>query len=70
MFFSIVFDTKIVNTEGKGDRLPVMFLIARGSCTLLVTFSDQPCFEQLLCNDAGLWQSMHTFLDADIDITI
>ena len=70
MFFSNIFDTKIVNREGKGDRSPVMFPIARGSCTLLVTFCDQLCFKQLLCNDAGLWQSVHTFLDADIDIIV
>ena len=69
-FFSDVFDPEIVSTEGKGDRSLVMLPVARGSCTLPVTFSDQPYFEEFLCSDASLWQSIHTFLDVDIDITI
>ena len=45
MFPSDVFDAKVINTESERDWSPVMFRIAGCNGTLMVAFSNKPCFE-------------------------
>ena len=70
MFPSDVFDSKVINTEGKRDWSPVVLPKTWCNGALMVAFCNKTFFKELLCNDASLWQPVHTFLDTDIYVPI
>ena len=68
--FATIFHTKIINTEGKADGSPIMCPETGVDFALVVTVGLEALFEELLRNDAGLRESIHTFLNAHKDISI
>jgi hypothetical protein len=68
--FANIFHTEVIDTEGKADGSPIMCPETGVDFALVVTIGLEALFEELLRNDAGLWESMHTFLNALKDISI
>jgi hypothetical protein len=65
-----VLDTKVVDTESEQERSPVMFPKAWSDIALLVAMLVELFFEKILCKDARLQETIHTFLYFDLDCTI
>ncbi len=65
-----VLDTKVVNTESEQERPPVMFPKARCAIALMVAVLVEAFFEEFLCKDACLRETIHSFLYIDVDCTI
>jgi hypothetical protein len=70
MLLPNVLDAKIVNTESEQERLPVMFPKAPFDIALLVAMLVESFFEEILCKDARLRETIHTLLYFDVDCTI
>ncbi len=65
-----VLDAKVVDTESKQERLPVMFSEARCDVALVVAVLVEAFFEEMLCEDARLQETIHALLYFDVDGTI
>ena len=60
MLFSNIFDAKIVHGEAETNRASVMCPQSRGCGALAIAMLCQALFQQLLGNDTGLWQAVHS----------
>ena len=70
MFFSNIFDTKIVDHKCKPDGAPVMHPEPGYEGALAITMFVQSLFKQLVCNQSGVRQAIHTKNNLDIDAII
>ncbi len=70
MFNADVFHSKVIHTECKQDGSPVVCPKTGGDGALLISVFNKAFFKELLCNDASLWKTIHTFLYAYVDISI
>ena len=70
VFFAHIFHTKVIDTEGKTDGSPIMRPETGVDCALVVAIGLEALFEELLRNDTGLWESIHTLLNAHKDVSI
>ena len=70
VFFSHIFHTEVIDTEGKTDGSPIMRPETGVDCALVVAIGLEALFEELLRNDTGLWESIHTLLNAHKDVSI
>ncbi len=65
-----ILDAKVVDTESEQERPPVMFPKARCDIALMVAMLVEAFYEEILCKDACLRESVHTLLYFDLDCTI
>ncbi len=64
-----VLDAKVVNTENEQEKPPVMFPKARCDGVLMVAVLVEVFFEEILCEDARLRETVHALLYFDVDCT-
>ena len=67
VLFPYVFDAKIVDTEGEADGVPFVGPKTWGELALLVAVFVEAFLEQLLGNQAGLWEAIHSLFNFDVD---
>ncbi len=65
-----VLDAKVIDTESDQERPPVMFPKAQCDVALLVAMLVQSFFEEILCMDARLQETIHALLYFDVDCTV
>ncbi len=65
-----VFDTKVINNEGKADGAPCMCPISRGDLALTVSGDEEAFLEEFLCKNAGLGKAVHATLDFAKNVAI
>jgi hypothetical protein len=65
-----VLDAKDIKTESEQERPPFMFPKARCEVALLAAVLVESFFEEILCKDACLWETVHALLYFDLDCTI
>ncbi len=70
MLPSHVLDAKAINGERERDGPPIMFPKAWHDFALLVAILVKLFFEEILCKDACMWETVHTLLNFDKDGTI
>jgi hypothetical protein len=63
-------DAKVVDTENEQERPPVMFPKAWCDIALMVVVLDEVLFEEILCKDACLRETVHAILYFDVNCTI
>ncbi len=61
-----VLDAQVIDTEIEQERLPVMFPKARCDVALMVAVLIEAFFEEILCNDACLRETVHALLYFDL----
>jgi hypothetical protein len=65
-----VIDAKDVDTESDQERLPVMFPKIQCDVALLVAVLVEAIFEEILCKDVHLQETVHDLLFFEIDCTL
>jgi hypothetical protein len=70
VIFSNVFDSKVVNDEREIYGVPFVFLIAWCKFALCVACLLELFFEEFLCNDACLRESVHSLLYLTVHVSI
>ena len=70
VFFSHIFHTEVIDTESKTDGSPIKRPETGVDFALVVAVGLEALFEELLRNDTGLWESIHTLLNAHKDESI
>ena len=68
--FGGVFDGKVVLNECKGDWPGVMLPQARCDWAWPVAMGSKETLELVIGQAAGLWQSVHTFANLNIDSSL
>jgi hypothetical protein len=58
--FADVLHAKIVNNKGETDGAPVMMPVSWCDSVLAVSCFVKTFGEEFLCNDAGLWEALHS----------
>jgi hypothetical protein len=70
MFVTNVFDAKVIHGQVEPDGLCEMFLKARHVWLFKVPMACKTEFQELVSEDAALWESVHTHSDLHVDIII
>ena len=70
MFFANVFDGKIVDYEYKGDGSEGVEPKSWRVASLVISMDGESFCEKFVGEDAGLGQSIHAFLDFNINVTV
>ncbi len=70
LLLPVVLDAKVVGTESEQEKLPVIFPKAWCDVALMVVVMVEVFFEEILCKDACLWETIHALLYFDVDCTI
>ena len=70
MCFSNIFNAKIVDTECKGNGLPVVLPEARVDFALVMALGLESLFQEFLCNYSCLREPIHSLLDPHVHIPI
>ncbi len=65
-----ILDAKVVDIESEQERLPVMFPKAWCDIALMVAILVEAFFEEILCKDACLRETVHAHLYFDGDCTV
>ncbi len=65
-----ILDAKVVNTESEQERPAVMFPRARCDVALMVAMLIEAFFEEILCKDGHLQETVHALLYFDVDCTV
>jgi hypothetical protein len=65
-----VLHAKIVFDKGEADGAPVMMPVFWCDCALPVSCFVKAFGEEFVCNDAGLWEAVHTALHFAENITV
>ncbi len=65
-----ILDAKVLDTESEQERLPVMFAKARCDVALMVAVLVEAFLKKILCKDACLWETVHSFLYFGVDCTV
>ncbi len=65
-----ILDAKVVDTESEQERPPVMFPKARCDVALMVAVLVEAFFEEILCKDARLRETVHALLYFGVDCTV
>ena len=65
-----VLDAKVVDTESEQETPPVMFPKARCDSVLIVAVLVEAFFEEILCKDARLQETLHALLYINVDCTV
>ncbi len=69
-FFFDVIHTKIINTEGEADGVPIVLPVSWCDSALAVACFVKAFGEEVLRNDACLWEAVHSMSDFAENIAI
>ena len=64
------FYPKIVDNEAENYATPDVSPEARSVLALVVTLFGQSLFEELVGDDAGLWEAVHAFANFDVHLSV
>jgi len=64
------FYSNIIDDEAENDAAPEVALEARSALALVVTFFGESLLEELVGNDAGLGEAVHSFPNFDVDPSV
>ena len=70
MLLNVTFYSKVIDYEGERDGLKYMSVEAWGEVSLNVSIFGDSLFEHFVCQNARLWERIHTFFYLHVYITI
>jgi hypothetical protein len=69
VFLALIFDSKIVDSKGEGDRLRGVFTKAPGIFAFIISVRGKTLTQELVCKDAGLRQTPDGLAHLEINVS-